>query len=347
MVEMYVSWIKGLPRDKETLGILRKNNLGVEMSGIDEEVEMLQDAGVRFSAHTPGLNLTLNLAKPDFADVFKGEQGKRLLQVIRSSDAKIVGFHSGYSAAHVYKMMAFPNVPTPETIITDRQTLLEIFANNLLKAFSEINRTGWKDFELDHKTIVVETLDYSREKDVDWSIQRDEAKEHKGEIEQAVREYGINAGILHVTEPDFVRSILEKTDASVLNPDRDNPPVEFLFDVAHNFISWDAKKHHGRFQGTALDYFQKMVNVVKGRISQLHLTVPVGDDKIGYSDRHHQFTPGNRLSDEIMDLTKLVYKSNNWVRIITLEIKEPAMSPVDHAKRMVEQAEYIAKELNL
>src|SRR3989338_7272256 len=102
MVESYVSWVKGLPQDKEALRILRENNLGVEMSNIDGQVEMVKDAGIKFSSHTPGLNLTLNLAKPNFVNIFEGPQGERLIHVIRNSDTKTVGFHLGYSASHVY-----------------------------------------------------------------------------------------------------------------------------------------------------------------------------------------------------------------------------------------------------
>jgi len=350
MPEIYVSWVKGLPQDEEALRILRENNLGVEMSNIDGQVEMIQDAGVRFSSHTPGLNLTLNLAKPDFMEAFEGEQGERLLQVIKSSDAQVVGFHLGYSANHVYKMMAYPNIPTPKTIITDRQVLLETFAENLARAWSEINRyinriTGATS-EAVRKTIVVETLDFSRKRPILWNLQSEEAKSHQEKIQGIVDQYGINAGILHVTEPSFIKDILKKTDSYCIEPGRLPEPVEFLFDVGHNFISADAKINNREFSGSVEDYFEEMLRAAAGRVRQLHLTVPAGNDEEGYSDQHRPFTPGDPLSDRILGLSKLIYKESPEVLQITLEIKTD-LPPVDHAKKMVAQAEYIVQQLGL
>lgn len=341
MVEWYASWTKGLPQSEEALRILAKNNLGIEMSNIDNQVEMVKKAEVKVSAHTPGLNLTLNLAKPDFMRVFEenGGKGTRLLEVIRSSDAPVVGFHLGYSAESVYKMMAFPNTPALDSIIENRAFLLKRIADNVTGLERLINSTLIRQ---ESKRIVLETLDYSRERKIPWELQREEARLHREEIQGVVKQYGINAGLLHVTEPDFVKKLLKNTEQ--LKP---TVPIGFLFDVAHNFISADAKSQANLFVGTTNEYFERMLHVTNGKIYQLHLTVPAGDRETGYSDRHRQFTPGDKLSDRIMGLAKAVYKSAPEIQVITLEIKEPELLPIEHARRMVQQKEYVARELSL
>lgn len=342
MVEMYVSWVKGLPQDKEALKILRDNNLGVEMSNIDEQVEMLKDAGVRFSSHTPGGDLTLNLAKPSYTDVFEGEQGKRLLDVIRMSDAKTVGFHCGYSAEDVYKMKAYPNIPKSNALITNSDKLMDTIIDSVWGLIEKINGIpeDWS-FNSTQKLVVLETLDYSRNKLIPWDKQTDEAKAHREEIEATVAKYGINAALMYVTEPDFIDEILDVS--GICGP---LPPLGFLFDVSHVFISADAKLHEGKFNGTIEDYFQRTLEIPFGALYQIHLTVPEGNDEGGYADHHHLFKEGDRLSDRIMDLAKLAIEKAEELAVVTLEMRTD-LTPVEHAREMVKQAEYAAKNLNL
>ncbi|OGC47066.1 MAG: hypothetical protein A3A94_01115 [Candidatus Portnoybacteria bacterium RIFCSPLOWO2_01_FULL_43_11] len=335
MVELYVSWVKGLPQDKEALRILRENNLGVEMSNIDGQVEMVKDAGVKFSSHTPGLNLTLNLAKPNFIDVFDNEQGKRLLYVVKNSDAPVVSFHLGYSAEKIYKMANYPNVPDPETIIANRNYLLRIISTRLT-----ILADLFGNFD---KQVLIESLDYSRERPVLWEIEpKDgEAAANKELIQKVIREYGTNAGILYVTEPNFIKEVFKKCDYYY-----SESPIGFLFDVSHVFVSADAKIHNHKFLGVIEDYFQIILNAVGTRTKELHLSVPNDDGKNGYSHYHHKFTPGNYLNDWIIDITKIVFEqTKKFLQIIVLEFNT-GLSPTEHVKLMLKQAEYVIKQLN-
>ena len=179
---MYVSWANGLPQSKEALKILKDSGIvsGVELSNIDGQVDMIQDAGLKVSSHTPGLSRTLNLANPDYMEAFKGEQGARLLHVIRSSDAPTVGFHCGYSAERVYKMKAFPNVPRSDVLFTDEQQLLDRITQNVVLLEQRINN-GLP--EEDQKQVVLETMDWSREKPIPWEAQTEEAIANRTEIE--------------------------------------------------------------------------------------------------------------------------------------------------------------------
>lgn len=338
-IDIYVSWVKGLPQDRKALEILSDSDavVGIEMSNIDEQVDMVQNNGLKFSAHTPGLNLTLNLAAPDFLRAFtcREPKGTRLFKVIKESDASVVGFHLGYSAKKVFKMMAFPNTPSAETIITDRKILITEMSQNLATLsmiFGSLDEP---------KKVLIETLDWSRKsKAIPWDKQIQEALDNQEAIQRVVEQYGVNAGLLYVTEPDFVKEIFEMSDKYY--PDS---PIGFIFDVAHIFIAADAKIHDGIFSGSIKDYFQTMLDVVKNRTYQLHLTVPAGNDEIGYADHHHPFTPSDPLSDRIMELSKMVF-SQMPVELITLEIKTD-LPPVEHAKAMVKQAEYVIKKLDL
>lgn len=344
--DIYASWVKGLPQDRKALEILRDSGAvaGIEMSNIDEQVDMVQNGGLKFSAHTPGLNLTLNLAAPDFLRAFTCKEpttGARLFKIIKESDAPVVGFHLGYSAKKVFKMMAFPNIPSAETIITDRKELLNEMSQNLATLsmiFGSLDEP---------KSVLIETLDWSRKgKAIPWDKQIQEALDNQEAIQRVMEQYGVNAGLLYVTEPDFVKEIFEMSD--ILYPDSPNSPIGFIFDIAHNFIAADAKIHDGLFSGSIEDYFQSMLNVVKDRTYQLHLTVPAGNDEVGYADHHRAFTPGDPLSDRIMELSKMVFSKTPHLHLdlITLEIKTD-LPPIEHAKAMVKQAEYVIKELDL
>lgn len=245
---------------------------------------------------------------------------------------QIVSFHLGYSATRVFKMTAFPNIPVSETIIADRNELLNILGLNLATLSTNLYP----------RRVSIEILDWNRKgKEIPWDKQNQEALDNREKIQQVVDRYGANAGLLHVTEPDFVEKVLEINDKHC--PEN---PAGFTFDVAHIFISADAKIHDGLFFGSIEDYFQSMLDVVADRICQLHLTVPAGNDEIGYADHHCAFMPGDPLSDRIMKLSKMVFQQTPNVEFITLEIKTDLPS-IEHAKKMIKQAEYIIKELDL
>lgn len=329
--ELYASWVKGLPQDKEALGILRRSGViaGIEMGNLDPQVEMVQGAGLGFSAHTPGMDLTLNLASPrTLLNAFGGEQRQRLLEVIRKSNPPIVGFHLGYSATEVVKMNAYPNVAEPGTIITDRPSLLAVLASAIKGVEGVINSELPDESK---KRILLETLDHSREgQKPDWGVQRDDVKPRQEELEEIIEQYGINAGLLHVTDPDFVNDLFGALTQSLR--------VGFLFDVAHTFISADSKIHDREFSGTTEEYFQKTLEATGSRTYQIHINVPGGNKENGYAD-HHRLFGDDELSQRVMDLTKWVYQeTKNNLLVATLEMRTN-LPPVEHANEMVRQGE--------
>lgn len=334
MVEMYVSWAKGLPQDREALGILRESGVvaGVELSNIDDQYDMIKDAGLNVSSHTPGLNLTLNLADPNYMDVFDGENGPRLLQTIRDSDAPVVGFHLGYSAKSVYKMKAYPNVPRQGSLITDESELREMLVGNIRALDDRINENGSHS----RKRVVLESLDYSRQKPIPWNVQYEDAWDNRSQIDVTVERYGINAGIMHVTDPAFIRKVLQDSGES----------VGFLFDVGHVLISADAKINDGTFTGEVEEYFDQMMTSVNGRTHQVHLTVPDWDRVEGYTDHHRTFYKGECVSEHVLDLASDVVSRSPNLEVLTLEMMT-GLEPIEHAREMVRQAEYVARQLDI
>lgn len=324
---IYISWVKGLPQDKQALSVLKRSGViaGIEMSNIDDNVERILDQDLGVSCHTPGGNLTLNLASPRTLGAFLGPQAERLLKVISLSSSPFVSFHLGYSASEVVKMRGFPNIPFPGTIISDPDRLLELLTEAITRIAYYIG------FD---KRVLVETLDYNRQShDVPWDKQSDEVRAHRAVLQGMVNAYGINAALLHVTDAAFVGRVLRKT-ASV--------EAGFLFDIAHNFISADAKICEGIYGGNVDDYFEQMLAVVAGRTKQLHVNVPSGDSQIGYQDNHRPFDD-SRLSDRILDLTAEVWHRTR-APVITLEI-DSGLPPLEHVKLMIAQAERLAGKI--
>ncbi len=336
MVDLYVSWSKGLPESAEALRILRDSGVvaGVEMSNIGPEVERIKDAGLKFSSHTPGQDLTLNLASPRTLQAFR-EQGDRLLEVIGLSDPSVVGFHLGYSAREVVKMSAFPNIPTPGTIITDPDMLLGILVETIMGIEQRIN--GILIPREDRKTVILETMDYSREgQEVPWDSQRDDIKARRSELEEVVETYGVNAALLHVTDVDFVDEVLRKTEPA---------DVGFLFDIAHVFISADSRTYKAPPPKTLERHFKQMLVAFEGITYQLHVNVPGGNKDEGYKDHHRPFGD-DELSGIVMELTREVYReTKDKLVLITLEMRTNTDNPVDHARIMVSQAENFIKKL--
>ncbi len=341
MEEIYVSWSRGLPQDKEALRILRESGLvsGIETSNIDGQFEMIKDADLKVSLHTPGVDLTSNLANPNYVEIFDGEQGNRLLYVIRNSDASTVGFHCGYSVTDTWKIKSYRTVPKPNSISLDRSPLLDMITKNLIALENLINNGISQDRK---KQVIIESQDYCREfeKPIDWDIQTDEVRRYKAEIEKIISQYGVNAVIEYVTDADFIKELLELTRL------RNIKPVGFLFDVGHTLISADTKIHERKFLGSIEDYFNNLLNAVNGETYQLHINVPNGDEENGYLDVHKLFVEGEGLSEHVLDLTNLVIARSPKLKVMTLEMTT-GLEPVQHAREMLKQAEYLSRKLNL
>ena len=338
MFEIYASWTKGLPYDNEALKLLADSQLidGIELGNINNDYKLIADSGLKESAHTPGLYSTINLGKKNYMNIFKENTGNKILNFIRDSDSPVVGFHLGYTAEKIYKMNSFPNIPYFYTIIRDSDFLNDRIIKNVKSLEYKINYNQSSDKQ---KFILLETLDFSRSVPILWSEQSNEAKSNKEEIDNVISEYGPNAALGNLTDSSEVNFIINEVNKSSILP------IGFLFDVAHNYISADAKIHEGLYNGTIEDYFIDMLKVVGNKTMQIHINVPGGDLDTGYNDSHLPFADDD-LSIELLNLANLVVNNCPNLRVLTLEIRTP-YTPLEHAKIMIEQADLVIKSLKL
>jgi len=356
MVELYMSLVDGLWKSPEALKSLRDNGIGVELSNMDEKVDIIRDAGVRYACHATGMGLTLNLAKPDYIDFINTPEGDNFLDTIRGSNSPVVGFHNGFSAEEVYKMQKHPEIPKGGTLITDRDELLKRISNNAFLLSMAISDSGKIDVS-DQKRVILESLDYTVEgSPVDWDIQSDEVKGKRNEIEEILGRYGTNASYMHITEPSFIGKVLEKTNEIIkFHTDNiENNPlldVGFLFDVAHTFISSASKRTNGSVEIPSEIYFDSVLHNVRGGTYQIHLNVPSRNFDGNFSDGHQMFNLKkgvDPLGDEILDLTSRVVRGSPNLKVVTFEMSHWNVGdPVKYVENILRQAEYVAKELNL
>ena len=168
---------------------------------------------------------------------------------------------------------------------------------------------------------------------------KEEALKQREYIEKVIKNHGINIGYMFISEPDFVNGVLN------LAAGQSSIPPGFLFDVAHIFISADAKTTEARYNKIE-NYIDAIMNVSKGRTYQMHLAVPFGDDKSGYIDSHRLFAKGDILAERLLDIAKKVINSTPELKVVTFETRTN-FGPVEHAKAMVKQADYVLNELGL
>ena len=336
MLEYYISNCPRLAYNGEALKILKDSDIidGVELTDISEEFLLFKKHGVKLSSHTPGMQITLNLARKDFMNCFDGNHGKQLLRSFELSDAPTVGLHIGYSAERVYKMYSCPNIPAEGTLITDRDELMSRMRKNIVSFKNEV------DLISPDKTVVIEGLDYHREMDVQWEIQPDESKKNKNEILRTISRYGINAGLLFVTDPTFQKELLETTNAR-----NESNEIGYLLDIGHTYVTADTKIFRGEFLGTIEDYFANLLLRLGRYVRQLHISVPQERVSGGFHDAHGIFKAGEYLTEHIIELTKLSIEQAPWVRVITLEMKT-GLDPIQHVSELERQLVYLHGKLN-
>lgn len=342
MVQLYSSMIKGLTEDKEALAIFKKSGLfdGIETIELSERtIGQIKDAGLKYSIHDPHIDGMNNLANPGIRDLYQSIRNSRKLDIIREADAPTVGFHCGFSAKKVYKMKAFADVPYLNSFYSNEQELMSVISENLSFIENTIN------FQLDEsqqKRILIEPMDYIRKQSQPlWDIQSEEVIRNRAEIETVIDEFGVNAAYRFVTEPLFFSKVLKTFPENyLLQPG-------FLFDVSHCYISADTKIHEGSYKGSIENYFEDIVSSIQNRTYQIHLNVPGGDRTMGFLDQHKPFMKNDRLSEQIMELTKYVIQNSPLLQVLTLEVSgNKNANPVEFTCMMIEQEEFI-NQLNI
>ncbi len=339
MAEIYIAWIPGLLQNLAALKELKGCGLiaGIEMSRIHAGIKNLKQHGLKLSIHNPMPGEQANFADPDLLTMFDSEQGQQLLKLTQGSDVPVVGFHCGFSAEKVYKMRSYPDIPEPDTLIHDREQLLRRFHDNFIELDQKIN-LGIELPKL--KRLLLETMDYSRSRPIDWTLQENHLLEKKEKIEQIIKTCGINAGFMHVTEISFVRNLLNSLSGKTLGESG------YLFDVAHVLITADAMIYEKKFDGSIADFFENAIETLGKDTFQIHLNVPSGDENTGFSDAHKQFRPGEWLSDIVLDLSVQIYERSPNISVITLEMANYDVDPVQYVKEMIQQAKLVTEKLS-
>jgi hypothetical protein len=146
-------------------------------------------------------------------------------------------------------------------------------------------------------------------------------------------QYGIKEVQNYVTSPEYISRVLSESDAG------------FLFDIGHNLCSGVTKILENEFSGAIQDYFSQIIEATGGKTYQIHLNVPGGSEKTGYVDKHMPFVKGDVAGEQTIDLAKRVISASPRLKTITLEINSNRVSPKEHAKLLVQQAELVTKEL--
>ena len=314
-MKLFASWTKGLPQSEVALSILQAGGFaGVEMSNIGvEAVDGVMNSGLELSLHTPGVPEGLpviNLANPNLIGGIRGhERFHEWLEAVKR--ASVVSYHFGYSARKVFKMVSYPNIPKGGRggVISDRRELWNVMADNIRKLM--------KLMERDRGPVLLENMDFSRELPVLWDKQKPEVLAYREEIESAIKEFGTNAGLQYVAEPEFINLVVEKC-----------PGTGILLDVAHAMVAADAMGVHSE------DYIAAIMSA--GNVKHLHVSVPSGCSGKGFVDAALPFKERDRNSCKARSLARMVLFGGT-VDFVTLEIST-GLAPVEHAHFMLEQA---------
>jgi len=335
MAEIYISLFDGLLNDSEAIETIFQSGVisGIEVYSLIEHFSPIKKTGLKCAAHDPQVVEMNNLGNSEWLSIFDSYRGKQVIELIRNTDSPVVAFHCGFSAQKVYKMRAYPDAAVASTIYKNRQDLLSTITKNIIGIDRLLNQSVSTDLK---KQVLLEPMDFSREKPVNWHIQSDEIKAHQQEIDQVFKEYGSNAALQWVSDISFFDDLFRELGNC------DGHSIGFLFDISHVFITADAKINSTMYSGTIEGYFDELIEIVKDKIFQIHVNVPDGNPEDGYADAHLPFREGNALSDRIMSLTRQVIRNSPNLKVVTLEIRgSKDSSPTDFANSMIEQASLI------
>lgn len=335
MVELYVSWCKGLAQSKQALDILRACPVvsGVESRDVRGELSLFNAAGLKVSVHNPIRIINLGLNDEILISALKQKVNEHMLNNIRKAQAGAVGFHS-YNKELMVEDNLFRAASLPENFY-DSESLEQIREQiilNLVFLENEINKNMEKDKE---KKILFETHPY---------VNLANLKETKDKITKPQLEIMRNAGLMN--KPEFIASIFN--DERI----RANKNIGLLFDTAHIFISLRTMIDNGDVKGDINHSIKKIIDVSKGRVYEMHIARPTKLEDNVYVDDQHALIKGEAMSNFVLNIAKKVLEKNHGMMSITLEINtssdpENHPEPVGHAKKLVEQAELVAKELSL
>jgi hypothetical protein len=333
MIEIYSSWTKGLPKDKEALKLLFNSKIinGIEMTHIDE-VEIVKESGLKVSLHNIIKQLDTNIADPFFTEkITKNPNTAKIFSEIKYMDNPYLGIHLGFSIFSFFieheKINNHLKI-LPETPIE----LHELIIRNITILQQFLKYTG--------KTLILENMIYYDEDKkfdyyIDKYIEEPNKEEKKERILKFLKEKG-NIIPLIVTEPRFIKGIIEDPRVKEHN-------INLLFDVSHFLITAKAKLNRKEI----ISIKEELENyLLIGKIRQIHINTPDFDKDVGLID-HHKILKEDKISLDVIEIAKKVIEKNKEnISIITLEINTDN-NPIEHAKTIIKQARLIKEKLNI
>lgn len=329
MVEIYVSWVKGLPKNKEALSILKQSSFvsGIEMFNTGEDIELFRAAGLKVSIHNPIKPFYRDLCNKSLLPFLKERKNSYLLKAIMSSDAKVIGFHT-YSKVLQIEAYAMDGKPLGNQIyeMKSENEIRDLMIENLLCLEQEINKNLAEDKK---KKILFETYPYANFNKI---------KEKKNILSKEYLAFLKKAGMLN--RPEFLRSVFE--DERI----KGNESIGFLFDIAHVFVAINNLVNDGEIKAERDECIKEIIEATKGRVYQLHISAPKNCGDNVYVDKQEKLVKGDEDSMMMLRIAKEVLKNNPLLQTISLEINTH-LDPINHAKELVAQAELVAKELAL
>ena len=306
-MELFVSWVPGLPSDREALGVLKTNPLitGVESCNVPDEQGLLNAAGLKLSMHNPAFPLREDLSYPGLAERIAGRD--HLLDTIRASDAPTVGFHLCHSL-----LVHIRDVLEGKAAFRNRWTEAE---DNIVLNLAELEGLINAPMK-EKKKILFET----------------NAAPSLARIDR-LADAGVRTDVqklMLVNSPQSINRVLRKTEK--------NPRIGFLFDVAHclgasHNLAWNPSQRR--------KLMNDFVRLSEGRVFQVHLNRP---RRLGM-DGHTALLEGDALSGEVLSWAETVL-ARNPVQTVTLEV-DTGEGPVAHARILAQQTELVRRRLKL
>jgi len=329
MVEVYISWTKGLPEHKEALAMIKMHDIisGVETLNKEEGcVENIHAAGVKVSVHNPCNVIDTDLSDNDFIDIMK--KNTDMIKVVQDSDAMVAGFHAWPRSYWIRKKIlrgeSWEDIRND--VFDSKQNLVDTTVKNLLLLEEMIN----KDLSVKKKIIFETAPIYTCE------VMGIPDKE-LGKKEQAVIKL-----TEYTASPGFIKDVLKGV--------KHNVNIGVLFDLGHVFVSGVTMILNGLYYGTPEDFVDEWVKACNGKIFELHLACPEGDDNTGYMDApnlmHPAFKPGDEITNRMINIIKKVINASPNLLVVDFEI-DTGLEPVEHVNILIEQTEYMVKELGL
>jgi hypothetical protein len=326
MVELYTSWCKGLAQNKEALTILKNCPFisGIETINSHKELELFQKAGLKVSIHNPIKMVNCALSNDNLGDELDKKENAYILDSIRNSDGKAVGFHAYQNTLRIEAHVRFGK-PLSDSFLQD-ESLKQIRKNivkNLLYLEKKVNKGL-----VNQKKILFETQPY-----VDFTKLKNPMNKVSEQQMVLVRKAGM------MSSPEFILSILDDKKIKA------NKNIGFLFDVAHIFISVQTRIDNNELKEDVDSYISKIINDTKGRIYEMHIACPIKLTEGLYVDDQKELGTDD-MSRQAWKIAKQVYQANPDILSITLEI-DTHLEPVEHVKKLVQQGELVTNELSL